>query len=952
MRLSGALRGRRDLVDRIAALPSRHPDISAAVLRPATGSIVVRFAPRLACPAVVEAVREALVAPVGPAVPARAGQPADVSPPDGPRRPWHALTTADAITEVGGDPDRGLTSEEASRRLAAHGPNVLPREERPSSLALLAHQFRGLPVMLLLGSSVVSLGSRNVADAIATLAVVVGNGVLGFVTEGQAERHIHELMDTSRAPAMVLRDGRESQVTAASLVPGDVLLLSPGHQVPADARLLATEALAIDESSLTGESLPVDKRPDRVVAATAVIGERPTMLYAGTIVSEGTGRAMVVATGAHTEAARVQLLSASRSRPQAPVEAELEHLGGRLATASLIACGVFAGIGILRGYPPGAILKDAIALAVAAVPEGLPVVATTTLSYGLRRMEKRGILIREISAVESMGALQTICLDKTGTLTENRMAVVAAAAGLSEVDCSDRQALSPLAEVAILNNDSDGAGGGSPTEQALAAFAGGIGVDAAGLRARWPRLDTVQRGLGRPWMTTLHGGATPMTTAKGAPEALLARSSHVLDGGTRRPLTQADRDRILSLNDRFASRPARVLGFASRDGLHGDQTPEDLTFLGLVAMVDPIRRGADVFIRRLHAAGIETVLITGDQAATAAATARALDLSNGAPLKVIDSASLSELSPELLAGIAGDAHVFARVSSHEKLAIVKALQATGRIVAMTGDGVNDGPALNAANVGIAMGESGTDLARHVSNVVIRDDELGTLVDAIAQGRTIYRNIRRSLEFLITTNLSEIAVSIVEALHGRGEIETPMELLWINLTTDVLPGLGLALAAPDPDVMTQPPRSPGERIIPARDLRGMAGDSGIIAASALASHFYGLARYGPGPQTRGMTFLTLSLGQLFYTLVCQRRDPRKLHPEALFENRTLDAALVTSTGLAVLPFLVPPLRRLLGIAPLSPADTAIATAAAAIPLATVLARRGIVLSIEPTEADKP
>ncbi len=274
---------------------------------------------------------------------------------------------------------------------------------------------------------------------------------------------LHELMDTARAPAMVLRDGRESQVTAASRVPGDVLLLAPGHQVPADARLLATEALAIDESSLTGESLPVDKRPDRVVAATAVIGERPTMLYAGTIVSEGTGRAMVVATGAHTEAARVQLLSASRSRPQAPVEAELEHLGGRLASASLIACGVFAGIGILRGYPPGAILKDAIALAVAAVPEGLPVVATTTLSYGLRRMEKRGILIREISAVESMGALQTICLDKTGTLTENRMAVVAAAAGLSEVDCSDRQALSPLAEVAILNNDSDGAGGGSPT---------------------------------------------------------------------------------------------------------------------------------------------------------------------------------------------------------------------------------------------------------------------------------------------------------------------------------------------------------------------------------------------------------------------------------------------------------------------------------------------------------
>lgn len=957
---SDALRGRTDLVARADAAPDHHPGILSAVLRPVTGSLVVHFDPAHALDDIIEAVRRVLFAE--PTVPAAPTALKTHLPSAGRSQTsvaksaaWHARPLEEIVVELASDAERGLSSAEAARRLTAWGANVMPREERPSSLSILARQFRGLPVMMLLGSSVISLGSRNVADAVATLAVVVGNGVLGFVTEGQAERRIHDLMDTSRTSARVVRDGADCLLAAGELVPGDILALAPGHQVPADCRLISARALSVDESALTGESLPVEKRADMRVDPDAPIGSRPTMLFAGTIVSEGDARAIVVATGASTEAARIQLLSASPSRPQAPVEAELERLGARLATASLIACGVFAGVGLLRGYPLGTILKDALALAVAAVPEGLPVVATSTLSYGLKRMEERGILIRDLAVVESMGALQTICLDKTGTLTQNRMEVVEAVAGLSDVACDDRAALLALAEVAVLNNDAgvdDGRGViASPTEHALLAFAEKLGLDAATLRAERPRRETVERGAGRPWMTTRHGGEVPLTAVKGAPEALLARSTQVLDGGTVRPLTEDDRTTILTANDRLASRPARVLGFARRDDHDGGDTPDGLTFLGLVAMVDPIRPGAADFIKSLHGAGIETVLITGDQAATAAATARALDLSNGAPLKVIDSANLTEMSQELLAGLAGETHVFARVSSHEKLAIVKALQASGRVVAMTGDGVNDGPALNAANIGIAMGESGTDLARDVANVVIRDDELGTLIEAIAQGRAIYRNIRRSLEFLITTNMSEIAVSIVEALHGPGEIETPMELLWINLTTDVFPGLGLALAAPDPDVMQQAPRAPGEPIIPGTDLQRMGRDSAVIAASTLASHFVGLVRYGPGPQTRGMTFLTLSLGQLLYTLVCQRRDPRQLHPEKLFENKTLDLAILGSSALAVAPFVIAPLRRLLGIAPLSGFDTAVATGAALVPFASVLARRGISFQIEGEEVEE-
>ena len=373
-----------------------------------------------------------------------------------------------------------------------------------------------------------------------------------------------------------------------------------------------------------------------------------------------------------------------------------------------------------------------------------------------------------------------------------------------------------------------------------------------------------------------------------------------------------------------------------------------LEWLGLLAMADPLRPGAGDFIAALHRAGIATVMITGDQAATARAIAEDLDLADGGPLRIADAPELGSLDPELLAGVARRAHVFSRVSAQQKLAIVRALQHGGAVVGMTGDGVNDGPALKAADVGIAMGASGTDLARDVANVVIRDDELPTLIDAIAQGRGVYRNIRRALEFLLATNMSEILVGIAEAAHGPGELESPMELLWINLVSDVLPGLGLAAAPPDADTMSRPPRPAGDPIVPPGHMRRMGIDSGIIAAAALAAHAWGLRRHGPGPQTRGLTYLALSLGQLGYTLTCQRSDPAKLDPGRLLDNRALDGALVASGGLAVLPFFVPALRRLLKIAPLGPLDTGVALAGAAAPAAAVLARRRLVLDLKTVE----
>jgi Ca2+-transporting ATPase len=574
------------------------------------------------------------------------------------------------------------------------------------------------------------------------------------------------------------------------------------------------------------------------------------------------------------------------------------------------------------------------------------------MSLGLKRMERNGVLVRQIDTVESLGALQILCLDKTGTLTQNRLQVSEVSTGLHPDMPQVAAALRGLFEVAALNNESVatefGAEGSSGTERAILDAAIAEGLDVAELRRTRPRIRLIERTSDRPYMVTLHGGHGPRTLVKGAPEAVLECCSHIwLENGPVR-LTDEDRVKIIAGNDLLASRPARVLGFASGETeTEGDQ-PSGLTWLGLMAMVDPLRPGAKDFVASMHRAGIDTVMITGDQAATAGAIARELDISNGGPIRIVDAPELSAMEPDLLAGLARRTHVFTRVSAPQKLAIVNALQSNGSVVGMTGDGINDGPALKAANVGIAMGASGTALARDVANVVIRDDELTTLIEAVSQGRAVYRNIRRALEYLVTTNLSEIVVGIVEAAHGPGELETPMELLWINLVSDVLPGLGLALADPDPDAMERPPRDPGELVIPPRDFQRMATDSSVIAASSLAAHFVGLSRYGPGPETRSMTFISLALGQLLYALTCQRRDIRKLRPDQLLENRRLDAALLGSSFTAVLPFFVPRLRKILGIAPIGASSTAISLLAAAAPAAIVLARRGVQIEFETLE----
>jgi P-type Ca2+ transporter type 2C len=931
------------------------PGVRRAEVRAASGSVLLRFDPAHDWQMWRDSAWSAIAAALDPdagSIPRSISEPPPIQPPATGGTPWHGLPLDDLIERLAGDPDRGLGHEAAERTRIRTGPNVMPQEAPPPRLALLARQVASLPVAMLGASSVVSMATGRPIEAVATLSVVGANAVLGYVTEGQAEHSIAALMGASDQPVTVVRDGREVRLRSADLVPGDLYRFRAGEQIMADARLVRAERLHIDESALTGETLPVAKDPGAAPDPGAPIGTHANMVHAGTLVAEGQGAGVVVDTGARTEAARIALVSQTGTRPQAPVEVELDALARVLSLGALAACGVFLGVGLLRGYRPSEIVGDALALAVAAVPEGLPTVATSTMAMALRRMEKRGILIRNMRAVEGLGALHTLCLDKTGTLTQNRMSVVAAIAGMDDADPGDSQALERVLRAAVLNNDTDLTGQGpaapSPTENALISFAEGHGLDRAALCRGHPRLDTIERRAGRPWMATLHGGRGPGVLVKGAPEAVLRMCTRVRDGARSRPLTAADRDLLMARNDAMAARPARVLGFAEGKRPVAGEDIGGLTWLGALGMADPLRPGAASFVAAMRRAGIETVMITGDQAATAVSIARELGLGRDGTVRVMDSTELSGLAPELLAALVLRTDVFARVSAQQKLAIVKALQAGGRIVGMTGDGVNDGPALKAADIGIAMGESGTDLARDVANVVIRDDRLETLGEAVAEGRAAYGNIRRALGFLITTNLSEIAVEIVEALHGPGEVETPMELLWINLVTDILPGLGIAMARAEDDMMERPPRDPDEPIVRPGDFRRMGLDGATISAAALAAHFVGMKRHGPGPETRGMTFLALSLGQLLYTLVAQRRDITDLKLETLFANRALDAAMAGSIGLAVLPFFVPGLRKVLGIAPLRPADIGVSVAAGLAPSVIVLGRRALKLQLEEIE----
>jgi Ca2+-transporting ATPase len=941
------------LAARLGRVTDQAPGIVRVDADPRTGRALVRHAPSV-CIADVVAMLESVLAGSGgvadapPAVAAAAPTPPrDVPGPPAATRPGageaslaeppshHAMPLQDLLASLGTDVRTGLAEPEARRRLDVLGPNRLAEPAERSALATFAAQFGSLPVALLGGSALLSASTRAFFDAAVTLGVVLVNAAIGFATETGTQRVIRQMTRAEDLDAHVLRARIERRLPASCLVPGDLVVLRRGDPVPADARLLDGHGVAADESSLTGESMPRHKRACGPLPASTPLVDRENMLFLGTTVVGGSARAVVVATGDGTEIGRVQALAQRTVAPRTPSEKDLDRLGRDVALAALGICGVAFGIGLLRGHGLLPMLKGAIALAVAAVPEGLPAVATSTLALGLRRMRGQELIVRNLTAVETLGSVHVLCLDKTGTLTQNRMRVTAAVAGTdtwtADAGVPAPETVRGVAEVAVLALES-AAAADSGTERAVVEFAREVGVDVAGLAARYERAEVRERDQAHNLVAVRQRdreGAGELLAVKGRPAEVLARCDQVCEDGRCLPLDDARRRAVVTGNDRLAAGGLRVLGVAWRRTAGGVGLDDDgLVWGGLVGMCDPLRDGVAGAIARLQQAGIRTVMITGDQGATATHVAEAVGLAGDEPLRVLDAEQIESMDPAMLTALASRAHVFARVSPARKLEIVQALRRAGRVVAMTGDGINDGPALKAADLGIAMGRDGTRVARDVADLLIADDDLGHVVSGVREGRAILSNIRKAVHFLLSTNLSEIFVVLAETLGGPSELESPMELFWINLVTDVLPGRGRALEPPEADILDRPPRAPGAPLVDARYYRRLGLEAAIIGGCALAAHFLGRARHGPGPATRGITFLAIAGAQILHAISCRSDRFDQGGVRGLFANRALVGALAASSALLLLPFLLPSLRRLLGIAPLSLADAATAGVAAA------------------------
>ncbi|MDA8249441.1 MAG: cation-transporting P-type ATPase [Rhodospirillales bacterium] len=864
----------------MAALPGVHRTSAS----PRTGNVLVLFDPALPLAGIVE--RLALAARGRGAVPGAA--------PD-----WHAREVSDLAATLGASAADGLTAAAARVRLAEIGRNALPRPQPRAPLAIFADQFATLPVLLLAGAAAVSLATGALAEAVAIGGVLLLNGALGFAVESRSERRIAGL---SRPPAAarVMRDGRPGEVPFAEVVPGDLLLLRPGTLVAADARLVQARELSVNEAMLTGESLPVNKAAASLGAAAVPLAERGNMVFRGTAVTGGTGTALAVATGARTEMGRIQRLLGTAVRPPTPMERQLGALARRLIGMSLLACGTVFGLGMLRGFGVAPTLATAVSLAVAAIPEGLPTVATAALARGVEAMRGEGALVRRLDALETLGAAQVVCFDKTGTLTENRMSVAALAAADDEAR---------LLEIGALCSDArlDRAGEllGSSTETALLRRAQAAGIDVAALRAAHPRLAVRHRSEAGRFMATFHrlaDGGT-LVAVKGSPDEVLDLCA----------LDAAARAKVEAQNAAMACEGLRVLGFASAALPEGTAARvADLTFLGLAGLADPLRAEAPAQLAALRAAGVHCLVLTGDQIATARAVARTAGLSgaDGGP-RVIDGLALEGLGETALAAAARRTDVFARVTPSQKLRVVQALQRAGVTVAMVGDGLNDGPALKAADVGIAMGREGAAAAREVADIVLAEDGLATVVAGMRHGRAARDNVRRAARYLLGTNLSEITLVLAATAAGVAVPLAPLQLLWINLVSDVLPGIALTGEAPSPELMQRPPPAHDEPVLDGAALRGLAADAGVIAAGAFAASL--LAR-GPG-QARSVAFGSLTIAQLLQAFAVRPQGPGRA------PNRALTMTIAASLAAQAAAMLLPGLRTLLGVAPIGGVEAA-------------------------------
>jgi len=861
---------------------------------------------------------------------------------------WHAISANEALRKLGSSKENGLSEKEASERVKAFGFNELREEKKRTIYEIFISQFANFLIFVLIAAAVVSAFLGEWLDAMAIGAILLLNALLGTIQEYRAEKAVEMLRKMTAPTALVIRDKKAQSAPARLLVPGDVILLEAGTIVPADCRVIESIMLETNEASLTGESSGVQKDADVVLPVGVQVPKRINMVFAGTSVIKGRGKGVVTATGMNTEFGKIASQVQTVVSEETPLKEEVEKLGKQLAIVVLFACFVIFLFGLLRGLPPVDMFLTSVSLAVAAIPEGLPAVITIALALGVQRMSRRNAIVRKLLAVETLGSANVICTDKTGTITKNEMTVrklfVAGKSvevegtgysttgrflvGTKQIEVESIPSLNRLLRIAALCNNSDlvfakdGSVSvvGDPTEAALLVLAekGGVHRDELIDSAKFVR--EIPFDSERKMMTVVYRfvGDGDVALVKGAPEILLERCSHYIDGGKRKPLTEKARKDILAANSQMAGNALRVLGFAERSFTKLPQSPseieKDLTFIGLAGMIDAPREEVPDAIRLCKQAGIEVVMVTGDNEETARAIATEVGLLGPNDIVVTGSA-LDSMSDEELIKKVERIRVYARVLPEHKLRIVNAWKARGKIVAMTGDGVNDAPALKRADIGIAMGITGTDVTKEVSDVVLADDNFASIVGAIKEGRGIYDNIRKCVAYLLSGNIAEVLVILTTVLLGYPLPLTAIELLWINLITDGLPALALAADPIGSDVMERKPRPRNESFW--RGMRLFLFDVPLLFTASALLLFVLYLDFDGLMKAQAVTFTFLIFFEKFVAFGSRSLD----HPLGwrVLENRWLILTTLIALLLQIIILYTPFFSGLFKVAPLSLLD---------------------------------
>lgn len=872
---------------------------------------------------------------------------------------WHQKETNEVIKDLGSS-IQGMSSEEAQKRLLEYGPNELKEKKKKTLFMMFLDQFKDFMILVLIAAAIISGVIGEPADTIAIIVIVVLNAIIGFVQEYRAEKAMAALKKMSAPFATAIRNGMPVNIPASQLVPGDIVILEAGKIVPADIRLIEAIQLKVEEAALTGESVPVEKHTDPLYDEHLPLGDRKNMAYKSTFVTYGRGSGIVVSTAMNTEIGKIATMLQEEEEVKTPLQKRLATFGKKLAIAVLVICAVVFGIGVLRGEEPLLMLLTAISLAVAAIPEALPAVVTISLAIGAKKMVKQNALIRKLPAVETLGSVTYICSDKTGTLTLNKMTVEEIwvdekLVGADQCVCpkgEGEHAGSPLQvflTALALSNDAqmDVSGNiiGDPTEIALYNIAKENGFDKKGLEEQFPRVAEIPFDSERKCMTTIHKieqqssraadylcqghgqGTTDnesnflycsnlVSFTKGAIEVLIERTDNIMTSGGLEPL---DRNEVLRISEKMAADGLRVLGIAMRnwESLPKDISPDNierkLTLIGLVGMMDPPREEAKEAVRLCKTAGIKPVMITGDHPLTAKAIAKRLGILDDDHKAIITGRELEQLSLEEFEEHVEKIRVYARVAPEQKLKIVKALQDKGQFVAMTGDGVNDAPALKRADIGIAMGITGTDVSKEAAHMILLDDNFATIVKAVKEGRRIFDNIRKFIKYTMTSNSGEIWTIFLAPFLGLPIPLLPIHILWINLVTDGLPGLALAVEPAEKGVMQRPPRHPEESIF-AHGLGAHIIWVGLLMGFvSIFTQAWSIKTGHAHWQT--MVFTVLCLSQMGHVLAI-RSERESLFSQGLFSNKPLIIAVILTFVLQMSTIYIPLLNPIFKTEPLT------------------------------------